>query len=56
MLKVLDHRFTSVPVALVLLLPTVKPSQRSRVSDILLDSPDAENCLQELRQVLVDCY
>lgn len=52
MLKVLDHRFTSVPVALVLLLPSVKPSQRSRVSDIVLDSPDGESCLQELRQVL----
>ena len=52
MLKVLDHRFTSVPVALVLLLQTVKPSQRSSVSDIVLDSPDGESCLQELRQVL----
>jgi hypothetical protein len=51
MFKVLEHRFTSVPVALVLLLQAVKPSQRSRVNDIILDSPDVDACLQAMRQL-----
>ena len=51
MLKVLEHRFTSAPLALVRLLQAVKPAQRSRVSDIILDSPDADACLQALRQL-----
>jgi hypothetical protein len=51
MLKVLEHRFTAVPVALVLLLQAVKPAQRSLVSDIILDSSDVDGCLQALRQL-----
>jgi hypothetical protein len=51
MLKILEHRFTSAPLALVRLLQAVTPAQRSRVSDIILDSPDAEACLQALRQL-----
>lgn len=51
MLKILEHRFTSAPLALVRLLQAVKPAQRSRVSDIILDSPDADACLQALRQL-----
>lgn len=51
MLKVLAHRFTSAPLALVLLLQAVTPAQRSRVSDIILDSPDVDTCLQALRQL-----
>lgn len=51
MFKVLEHRFTSVPVALVLLLQAVKPNQRSRVNDIILDSPDVDACLQAMRQL-----
>jgi hypothetical protein len=51
MLKVLEHRFTAVPVALVRLLQAMKPAQRSLVSDIILDSPDVDACLQALRQL-----
>lgn len=51
MFKVLEHRFPSVPMALILLLQAVKPAQRSRVSDIILDSPDVDSCLQALRQL-----
>lgn len=51
MLKILEHRFTSAPLALVRLLQAVKPAERSRVSDIVLDSPDADACLQALRQL-----
>lgn len=51
MLKVLEHRFVSAPLALVRLLQAVKPAQRSHVSDIILDSPDADACLQALRQL-----
>ncbi len=51
MLKILEHRFTSAPLALVRLLQAVKPAQRSQVSDIILDSPDADTCLHALRQL-----
>ncbi|MEZ4727758.1 MAG: hypothetical protein R3E79_11575 [Caldilineaceae bacterium] len=51
MLKILEHRFTSAPLALVRLLQAVKPAQRSHVSDIILDSPDVESCLQAMRQL-----
>lgn len=51
MLKVLDHRFTSASVALVRLLRAVKPGQHSHVSDIILDSPNVDACLQALRQL-----
>jgi hypothetical protein len=51
MFKVLEHRFPAVPMALILLLQAVKPAQRSRVSDIILDSPDVDSCLQALRQL-----
>ncbi len=51
MLKVLEHRFTSAPLALVRLLQAVTPAQRSPVSDIILDSPDVDSCLQALRQL-----
>lgn len=51
MFKVLEHRFTSAPLALVMLLQAVKPAQRSQVSDIILDSPDVDACLQALRQL-----
>lgn len=54
MLKILEHRFTSAPLALVRLLQVVKPAQRSHVSDIILDSPDADTCLQALRQLQTD--
>lgn len=51
-LKVLEHRFQSVPVALVLLLASVEANQRSRVSDIILEAGDINTCLQQLRQLL----
>lgn len=51
MFKVLEHRFPTVPMALILLLQAVKPAQRSRVSDIILDSPDVDSCLQALREL-----
>ena len=51
MLKVLEHRFQSVPVALILLLQAVKPTLRGRVSDLFLDSANVEECLQGLRQL-----
>lgn len=54
MLKILEHRFTSAPLALVRLLQAVKPAQRSCVSDIILDSPDVDSCLQALRQLHVE--
>lgn len=49
--KILKYRFPTVPMALILLLQAVKPAQRSRVSDISLDSPDVDSCLQALRQL-----
>ncbi|MCE7982647.1 MAG: hypothetical protein DYG89_15795 [Caldilinea sp. CFX5] len=51
-LKILEHRFTSAPIALVLLLQTVTPAQRSPVTDLLLDAPTAEACLQVVREFL----
>lgn len=51
-LKILEHRFTSVPIALVLLLQAVTPTQRNMVTDVLLDAPTAEACLQALRELL----
>jgi len=51
MFKVLEHRFTSAPLALVMLLQAVKPAKRSQVSDIILDSPDVDACLQALHQL-----
>lgn len=49
--KIVKYRFPTVPMALILLLQAVKPAQRSRVSDIILDSPDVDSCLQALRQL-----
>jgi len=51
-LKILEHRFTSAPVALVLLLQTVTPAQRSPVTDRLLDAPTADACLHAVREFL----
>lgn len=51
-LKILEHRFTSAPIALVLLLQTVTPTQRNPVTDLLLDAPTAEACLQTVRELL----
>lgn len=51
-LQILEHRFTSVPIALVLLLQAVTPTQRTAVTDVLLDAPTAEACLQAVREVL----
>ncbi|MFZ4658630.1 MAG: hypothetical protein ACOYNY_16580 [Caldilineaceae bacterium] len=51
-LKILEHRFTSAPVALVVLLQTVTPAQRSPVTDRLLDAPTADACLHAVREFL----
>lgn len=51
MFKVLEHRFTSAPLPLVLLLQALKPAQRKQASDIILGSPDVDACLQALRQL-----
>lgn len=51
-LKILEHRFASAPIALVVLLQTVTPAQRNAVTDLLLDSQTAEGCLQAMRDLL----
>lgn len=51
-LKVLEHRFQSVPVALVLLLASVEPNQRSRVTDIILEADNLNECWQQIRQLV----
>jgi Fe2+ transport system protein B len=53
MLKVLEHRFQSIPVALALLLQEVTPAQRNQVSDLILDATDVDHCLQGLQQMQV---
>jgi hypothetical protein len=50
--KILEHRFQSIPVALALLLPTITGIDRGRVIDLMLDAPDAQQCLQAIRQLL----
>lgn len=50
--KILEHRFQSIPVALAVLLQTWPAAHRSRVIDLVLDAPTAEECLQALKDLL----
>ncbi|MCE7981244.1 MAG: hypothetical protein DYG89_08650 [Caldilinea sp. CFX5] len=50
--KVLEHRFTSAPIALSMVLQTVPSSQRSAVIDIILEAPTGEACLAAVKQLL----
>ena len=52
-LKILEHRFQNAPIQLLRLLHQVTADQRNQVTDLVLDATDAEQCLQSLKQLLI---